>query len=79
MTTAARDRLSIIWVKDELKKRIKLRNLGPTLYLLAISIIRDRSQRSISLSQRHHTVTQKSINIICDLVKNDLYLIEYFT
>lgn len=54
MTIAAQDKSSIIWVKDELKKRFKLRDLGPTSYLLTVSITRDRSQISISLSQRHY-------------------------
>ena len=54
MTIAAKDKSSINWVKDELKKRFKLRDLGPTSYLLAVSITRDRSQKSISLSQRHY-------------------------
>ena len=54
MTIAAKDKSSINWVKDELKKRFKLRDLGQTSYSLAVSITRDRSQRSILLSQRHY-------------------------
>ena len=48
MTIDAKDKSSINRVKNKLKKRFKLRDLGPTLYLLAVSITRDRSQRSIS-------------------------------
>ena len=50
MTIAAKDKSSILWVKDELKKRFKLRDLGPTSYLLAVEITRDRS-----------TVSQKNV------------------
>lgn len=39
------------WVKDELKKRFKLRDLGPTSFFLAVKVERDRPNRTIHLSQ----------------------------
>jgi len=40
----------------ELQKHFKLRNLGPTTYLLGIQIIRNRSIHSLSLSQHQYIV-----------------------
>ena len=39
---------------QELSEHFKLRNLGPTSFLLGIQITRDRSKRRISLSQRQY-------------------------
>ena len=44
--------LNAKWVKDELKKRFKLRDLGPTSFLLGVEVVRDRAKRSLTLSQR---------------------------
>ena len=49
MTIAAKDKSSIQWVKDELAKRFKLHDMGPTNWLLGVHIQRDRSKRSITL------------------------------
>ena len=54
MTIAAKDKLSIQWVKDELAKRFTLHDMGPTNWLLGVHIQRDRSKRSITLSQRQY-------------------------
>ena len=43
-------------VVTQLSKRFELRDLGPTTGLLGIQIIRDRPNRSISLSQRQYIV-----------------------
>ena len=42
---------------DTLSKHFKLRDLGPTTFLLGIEIIRDRPNRTIKLSQRQYIVT----------------------
>ena len=39
------------WVKDELKKHLKLGDLGPVDYLLGVHVTRDRSKRMLCLSQ----------------------------
>ena len=39
---------------QELSEHFKLRDLGPTSFLLGIQITRDRSNRRISLSQRQY-------------------------
>ena len=41
-------------IVQELSEHFKLRDRGPTLFLLGIQIIRDRSNRRISLSQRQY-------------------------
>ena len=40
----------------QLSKRFELRDLGPTSFLLGIEIVRDRPNRSISISQRQYIV-----------------------
>ena len=39
------------WVKDELKKCFKLRDLSPVFYLLGVYVTRGRSKRMLCLSQ----------------------------
>ena len=46
MTIAAKDKSSIQWVKDELAKRFKLHDLGPTSWLLGVHIQRDRAKKT---------------------------------
>lgn len=48
---AAKSKAEVEWVKSELKSHFKLRDLGPTSFLLGISIERDRPNRTIRLSQ----------------------------
>ena len=52
MTIVARTKTDIGWVKTELRKRFKLRDLGPVSFLLGVHITRNRSSKSLSLSQR---------------------------
>lgn len=54
MTIAAKSKAEIEKVKDELKRRFKLRDLGPTTFLLGVEIIRDRPKRTLQLSQRQY-------------------------
>lgn len=54
MTIAAKDKSSIAWVKSELAKRFKLHDLGPTSWLLGVQIQRDRTKRTVTLSQRQY-------------------------
>ncbi len=43
-------------MKEELGQHFKLRDLGPTKWFLGIHIIRDRSKRTLSLSQHQYCV-----------------------
>jgi len=56
ITICGKDKAKIKWVKAELKKRFKLRDLGPAEFLLGIRIIRDRAKKSLQLSQRQAIV-----------------------
>jgi hypothetical protein len=56
MTIAAKSGTKIQEVKDELKKHFKLRDLGPTTWLLGVEIKRDRKKRTLTLSQRQYTL-----------------------
>ena len=56
MTIAAKSGAKIQEVKDELKKHFKLRDLGPTTWLLGVEIKRDRKKRTLTLSQRQYTL-----------------------
>ena len=51
---ASKSKESIQHVKDELGKRFKLRDLGPSKWFLGIHITRDRSKHTLSLSQRQY-------------------------
>ena len=54
MTIASNDPSQITWVKEELKKRFKLRNLGKTSFLLGVKVERDRTTRTLQLSQTQY-------------------------
>jgi hypothetical protein len=54
MTLVSKSKGKIAEVKEELRKHFKLRDLGPTEYLLGVKIERDRSKRTLSLSQRKY-------------------------
>jgi Reverse transcriptase (RNA-dependent DNA polymerase) len=54
MTIAARSKEAIQQVKDDLRKHFKLRDLGPTSFLLGVEVKRNRSTRTLTLSQRQY-------------------------
>ena len=56
ITLASNSQSSVDKVIKELSCHFKLRDLGPTSYLLGMEITRNRSQHSISLSQRQYIV-----------------------
>lgn len=56
ITVVSKRKAAIAWVKSELKKRFKLRDLGPTSFLLGVHVERNRSKRTLTLSQRQGIV-----------------------
>lgn len=56
MTLVSKSKQKITELKEELKKHFKLRDLGPTDFLLGVKIDRDRSHRILQLSQRQYTL-----------------------
>ena len=56
ITIAGQDKAAIQRVKDDLRKHFKLRDLGPTSWLLGVKIERNRSKHSLSISQRQYTL-----------------------
>lgn len=54
ITVAANDKAKIADMKSELKKHFKFRDLGPTTFLMGVEVIRDRSKRTIQLSQKQY-------------------------
>src|SRR5579859_93922 len=56
VTLASNSQKAINKVIKQLQSHFKLRDLGPTNYLLGVEITRNRSERSISLSQRQYIV-----------------------
>ena len=54
MTIAAKSKEAIQKVKDELREHFKLRDLGPTHFLLGVEIKRNRAKRTLWLSQRQY-------------------------
>ena len=52
ITIVSKNTSKIVWVKSELKKRFKLRDLGPTQFLLGVHVERNRKMCTLSLSQR---------------------------
>jgi hypothetical protein len=54
MTIAAKSKQDIQKVKNDLKAHFKLRDLGPTSFLLGVEVKRDRSKRTLTLSQRRY-------------------------
>jgi transposase InsO family protein len=56
MTIAARSKEAIQKVKDDLRKHFKLRDLGPTSFLLGVEVKRNRSTRTLTLSQKQYVL-----------------------
>ena len=56
ITIAATSTAAIHQTVQDLQKHFKLRDLGPSSYLLGIEITRDRPNRSLSLSQRQYII-----------------------
>ena len=56
ITIAGKNKAAIQQVKDDLRRHFKLRDLGPTSWLLGVKIERDRSKRSLSISQRQYAL-----------------------
>jgi hypothetical protein len=56
MTIAAKSKDDIQKVKDDLRKHFKLRDLGPTSWLLGVEIKRNRINHTLTLSQRQYTL-----------------------
>lgn len=56
MTIAAKSQSEVDRIKKELKTRFKLRDLGPTSFLLGVQIEGDRPRRTIRLSQRQYVL-----------------------
>jgi hypothetical protein len=54
ITITSKDRSQIQWVKDSLAKVFKLKDLGPTKFLLGIQIDYDQAKCTIALSQRQY-------------------------
>ena len=57
ITIASDSMTDIDQVKKELKSHFKLRELGPTSWLLGVEIIRDRSKCTLSLNQKQYTLS----------------------
>ena len=57
MTIASKSKDNIRKVIQELKSHFKLRELGLTSWLLGVEIIKDRSNHTLSLSQRQYILT----------------------
>jgi hypothetical protein len=56
ITLASKLKEKIAKIKGLLAQRFKLRDLGPTSFLLGIQIDRERSSRTLHLSQRQYTL-----------------------
>jgi hypothetical protein len=56
MTIAAKSSQDVQKIKDDLRMHFKLRDLGPTSWLLGVEIKRDRPRRILTLSQRQYTL-----------------------
>jgi hypothetical protein len=56
ITLASNSKDKIYWTIKQLESHFKLRNLGPTSWLLGIQVTRDFSNHSISLSQHQYIV-----------------------
>jgi hypothetical protein len=54
MTIAAKSKQEIQQIKNDLKAHFKLRDLGPTSFLLGVEVKRDRSMHTLSLCQRQY-------------------------
>jgi hypothetical protein len=53
---ASKSKQKIAKIKGLLAQRFKLRDLGPTLFLLGVQIDRERTARTLHLSQRQYTL-----------------------
>lgn len=51
LTIASNDKEAVIKLKEDLKAQFKLRDLGPTEFILGIKVERDRPNRTVYLSQ----------------------------
>ena len=56
VTLASKSKEALDRTVEELSKRFKLRDLGETKFILGVEVIRDRPNRSISLSQRQYII-----------------------
>lgn len=56
LTLVSKSREAIQKLKVDLAKHIKIRDLGPTEFLLGVRVERDRAKRTIHLSQRQYAV-----------------------
>ena len=56
LTFASKDKKLIDKAVEDLSKAFKLRDLGPTRFLLGVEITRDLKERSLALSQRQYIV-----------------------
>ena len=56
MTVACKSQKQYEWVRDELRKHFKLRDLGPTSFLLGVEVTRNREKRQLCLTQRQYIV-----------------------
>ena len=56
ITIAARSKEAVQRVKTDLKAHFKLRDLGPTSFLLGVEVKRNRPNRTLTLSQRQYVL-----------------------
>jgi hypothetical protein len=56
ITLVSKSKEKIQEVKEELRKHFKLRDLGPTEFLLGVKVERDRSTHTLHLSQHRYTL-----------------------
>jgi hypothetical protein len=56
LTIVSNSQAAVDKLKADLKSHFKLRELGPTEFLLGVKIVRDRAKRTLKLSQRQYIV-----------------------
>lgn len=56
MTIVSKSKTDIAWVKTELRKHFKLRDLGPISFLLGVWVERERSKRQLTLCQKQFII-----------------------
>lgn len=56
LTIATKQTSDVQWVISELRKCFKLRDLGPTEFLLGVHVVRNRSKRLLTMSQRQAVI-----------------------
>lgn len=54
ITITSKSDESIAWIKKELSKYFKMRDLGPTTFLLGIKVEYNRKERALELSQKQY-------------------------